>query len=172
MKKFLLLFLTFSLGVFLFHLGGVIQAFADEPKAIYISKLNLYLPIQTSPIIDGQWQINEDKTAFFGEHSSLPGQMGTTIVFAHAKNGLFANLALLRTNDTITLVNKTSVFVYTITNHELLYPDDISFIKTQKKNILAIFTCFGKNDTKRIVYFGELVKIAPFPKTNPIVYKL
>ncbi len=147
-------------------------AYAQEPHVIYIPKIHLFLPLETSPIINGQWDINDQKTAFYGQHSALPGEAGTTVVFAHAKNGLFANLVLLRTNDTITLANKTSVFVYTITNHELLYPDDISFIKTQEKNTLAIFTCFGRNDTKRIVYFGELVKVAPFPKLNPIVYEL
>lgn len=147
-------------------------AFADEPKAIYISKLNLYLPIQNSPIINGQWQISDEKTAFYGQHSSLPGKAGTTIVFAHAKKGLFAYLPLLKTEDSITLATKKSIYVYKIKYHKFLYPEDLSFIKTHGENMLAVFTCFGKNDTKRIIYFADLVKISPFPKINPVVYKL
>lgn len=169
-----LLFTVFLFSLLTFISTG--QSYASEanlnPQVIYIPKLSLFLPVQTSPIIDGEWQINEDKTAFFGEHSSLPGQAGTTVVFAYAKIGLFAHLVLLKPKDTITIATKTSIFVYKITRNYLVYPQDISFIKTEGENKLAIFTCFGKNDTKRIVYFGELIKTAPFPKTNSIVYSL
>lgn len=146
--------------------------YAQEPQILYISKLSLYLPIKISPIINSEWQVNEDKTAFFGDRSSLPGKTGTTVIFAHAKKGLFDHLPLLKNGDTITLAAKTSIFVYTIHNRQLLLPEDITFIKTDGKNMLAIFTCFGKNDTKRIVYFADLIKVAAFPKVNPVVYKL
>lgn len=178
MKLSIVLLILGLFNVQFFPFGSQTSFTPDEQiaqaqlRSIYIPKLRLSLPIQTSEIVNGQWQIDTRKTAFYGRGSSLPGNPGTTVIFAHAKDGLFDYLPLLSKDDTITISSNIAVFVYAITNRRLVNPKDLTFLQTEGENVLAIFTCFGQNETKRLVYFGKLIKTAPLPKINNTLYQI
>lgn len=131
------------------------------PKYIYIPRLNLSLSLQTAPIKNGAWVLNEQKTAFFGQGSALPGKTGTTAIFAHAKKGLFSELPILKKGDSILVFSDTKVFRYEIREKQLVEVDNLSFLDYSKNNQVAIFTCFGKNDEKRILFTADLITSKP-----------
>lgn len=148
------------------------QPIVFEPQYISIPRLRLFLPVEQAQIIDEQWILSDKKTAFFGSGSALPGTSGTTVIFAHARNGLFAQLALLKTGDTIVITSKDSAFIYSIESEQLVTPLETDFIKTDGENTLAIFTCFGALDQKRIVFLGKLSKITRIPKISNTLYHI
>lgn len=133
----------------------------QTPKSIYIPKLNLFLPLQTAPVKNDEWVLNEQKTAFFGEGSALPGKTGTTAIFAHAKKGLFGKLPLLKKDDTIIVFSDTTGFQYKIKEKQLVEPNNLSFLNYNRNNQVALFTCFGKDDRKRILYTAGLITSKP-----------
>lgn len=134
---------------------------AQTPKSIYIPKLNLFLSLQTAPVKNDEWVLNEQKTAFFGEGSSLPGKKGTTAIFAHAKKGLFSELPILKKGDSILVFSDAKIFRYIIREKQLVNIGDLSFLERNKNNQVALFTCFGKNDEKRILFTADLITSKP-----------
>lgn len=144
----------------------------QTPKSIYIPKLNLFLSLQTAPIKDNEWVLNEQKTAFFGEGSALPGKTGITAIFAHAKKGLFSKLPLLKKGDVIMVFSDAKVFRYIIREKQLVNIDDLSFLDYGKNNQVALFTCFGKNDEKRILFTADLVQETSNLKLDSTLYQI
>lgn len=145
------------------HLPSVVQLEKEvqAPKSIYVPKLNLFLSLQTAPIKNGVWVLNEEKTAFFGDGSALPGKPGTTAIFAHAKKGLFSELPILKKNDTIIVTSDTMIFQYEIKEKQFIKADNLSFLGRKTNSQLAVFTCFGKDDRKRILYTADLIMSKP-----------
>lgn len=131
------------------------------PKYVYIPKLNLFLSLQTAPIKNGVWVLNKEKTAFFGDGSAPPGEAGTTAIFAHAKKGLFSKLPILKKGDSILVFSDAKIFRYKIKERQLIKTNDLSFFNQSKNNEVALFTCFGKNDEKRILYTADLIESKP-----------
>lgn len=142
------------------------------PKYIYVPKLNLFLSLQTAPIKNNEWVLNEQKTAFFGEGSALPGKKGTTVIFAHAKKGLFSKLPLLKKGDVIMVFSDAKVFRYIIREKQLVNIDDLSFLDYSKNNQVALFTCFGKNDEKRIIFTADLAQETFNLKLDNTLYQI
>lgn len=142
------------------------------PQYIYIPKLKLFLSLQTAPIKNNEWILSEQKTAFFGEGSALPGEQGVSAIFAHAKNGLFTKLPLLEKNDTLIVISEKKLFQYKIEEKQLIEPDELSFLKPRGRNQLAVFTCFGKDDKKRILFLGGLIGELPNAKIKNSLYQI
>lgn len=141
-------------------------------KTIYIPSLSLSLAVTLAPMKNGEWQMKDTKTAFFGENSAHPGKSGTTVIFAHAKDGLFANLPLLNNDDKIAIIGKNNMYMYKIISHQLVSADETSFITRHGKNQLALFTCFGADNEKRIVFIGDLIKTTPSSNFYTRLYTL
>ena len=139
---------------------------------IHIPSLSLSLDVTLAPRKNGEWQMTNAKTAFFGEASAHPGTSGTTVVFAHAQDGLFANLPMLNNDDKIALVTDNTVYVYNILFHQVVSADETSFITRRGKNHLVLFTCFGIDDKKRIVFIGNLIKRMSLPNLHTPIHTL
>lgn len=144
----------------------------EQLAFIYIPSIQLHLPLVVAPIRDEEWQIGEEKTAFFGEGSARPGAKGTSVVFAHARLGLFANLPALLENDLIFVFSNNRVYQYSVTGREIVTPETTEFIKTHGKNDLVLFTCIGENDTHRILFFSKLIKKGKVPSLDDTLYQI
>lgn len=144
----------------------------EQLVSIYIPSIQLYLPLVVAPIRDEEWQIGEEKTAFFGEGSARPGTKGTSVVFAHARLGLFANLPEVLENDQIFVFSNNRMYQYSVTKQEIVTPEATEFIKTNGKNDLVLFTCIGKNDTHRILFFSKLIKKGAIPSLGDTLYQI
>ncbi|MBI2033399.1 MAG: sortase [Candidatus Levybacteria bacterium] len=151
-------------GSFLFLLiQGSSQLFSSssqiiqESYTISIPSLRLSLPLTYAPIKNGQWVVSNQKTAFIGEGYAEPGKRGVTVIFAHAKNSLFAKLPLLREKQTVIIYSDTFTYTYKIQERKIILPSNVSFLRENSTtNTLMIFTCFGKDDTYRILYKATL----------------
>lgn len=141
-------------------------AFADitakktfrEPENIQIPSLKINLPVEISKIKDSEWLITDKMSAFFGDTSAYPGIKGTTIIFAHARQGLFVLLPMLKEKDLIVLQTRYGLYYYRVSEKKIVSPSDVFFLnqETGNKNVLAVFTCYGSSDAKRIVFFAPL----------------
>ena len=130
----------------------------EEPEYIRIPTLKINLPIEISRIKDDEWLFTDKISAFYGEKSAYPGMKGTTIVFAHARQGLFALLPVLKEKNMIVLKTKNMMYYYQVSEKKIINPSDVSSLskESNNKNVLAIFTCYGFGDAKRIIFFAPL----------------
>lgn len=122
----------------------------DIPVRIVIPSVSINLPITVAPLIGGYWQTS-DSSASFGEGSSVPGGGGNTVIFAHAKEGLFLPLKNVRHGDTVYVYTQNKWFSYEINDIKEVTPNDVYVVKPTNDERLTLFTCSGFFDTKRLV---------------------
>lgn len=128
----------------------------ESLQFIYVPSLDIFLPIQTAQIQNGEWQLNNDQTAFFGQGSAYPGTKGVSVVFAHAKQGLFALLPKLKSGDDIVIISNQKMFLYTVTKKQIVSPQNTEILQKNNAYKLLLFTCYGKNDKERIAFYATL----------------
>lgn len=141
---------------------------SETPRFIQIPSLQINLPVEVSKIKDNQWLVTNKKSAFFGEKSAFPGGHGATVIFAHATSNLFALLPMLKEKDVIVIQTIDMMYSYQVKEKKIVDPSDVFFLNQNEsqKNELAIFTCFGFNDAKRIIFFATLQNAIPIHDLN------
>lgn len=133
------------------------QAWAEKPTQIFIPGAKINLPVKSAKIAYNTWEVS-NTTASFGEGSSLPGTIGNTVIFAHAREGLFGNLAAAEENQLIYIFTDHNWYSYRIKETLVVPPTDIDVIKKSEGAELTLFTCTGPHDSHRLVIKAILEK--------------
>lgn len=122
----------------------------DSPVRILIPKADIDLPVVDAKIVNGYWELSET-TASYGLGSGHPGEKGNTVIFAHAREGLFYNLKDVKTGDTIYVFTKDEWFKYKVNKITQVFPNQTEVIKPTKNETLTLYTCSGFSDEKRLI---------------------
>lgn len=126
----------------------------QPPMRIIIPTLSIDLPVTESRVVDGYWEVSE-MTASHGMGSSLPGQNGNIVIFAHARKGLFLPLRGIRANDRIYVLTNDRWYRYRTENIREVAPTDVAVIRPTADETLTLFTCSGFLDSKRLVVVAK-----------------
>lgn len=154
MKRFLITALF--LVLFFFH-GTVFAAqFENAPTSILIPSLHISLPVHTSKVIFNTWEVHLDG-ASFGEGTTLPGNRGNTVIFSHARIGLFSNLSAIKKGDIVHVFTKNDWFVYKVQDTFTVNPDRIDVLDSHNSYELTLYTCTGENWSKRFIVKATLL---------------
>jgi LPXTG-site transpeptidase (sortase) family protein len=129
----------------------------NVPVRILIPSVKIDLSVTTSNIVNGYWELSET-TASYGLGSGYPSQKGNTVIFAHAREGLFYNLKDVKKEDTIYVFSKDKWFKYKVNKITTVYPNQVEVIKPTKNEVLTLYTCTGFADEKRLVITALPVK--------------
>jgi len=130
---------------------------AEVPIQIIIPSLGLNLAITPASVVNGTWEVS-DTAASFGTGSAVPGETGNTVVFAHARPGLFQPLRQLKVADSIFLLTASHWYRYSVAEIFEVTPDQTEVIYPSETPLLTLFTCSGFSDSRRLV-----VKAVPQP---------
>jgi len=122
----------------------------NNPVRILIPKVDIDLKVINAPIVDGYWALSDD-TASYGLGSGHPGTKSNTVIFAHARVGLFYNLKDVQVNDIIYVFTKDKWYRYKINNITAVYPNQTEVLKPTKTETLTLYTCTGFSDEKRLI---------------------
>lgn len=122
----------------------------DNPIRILIPKADIDLPVVDAKIVNGYWEISET-TASYGLGSGHPGEKGNTVIFAHARQGLFYNLKDVKVQDTIYVFTKDEWFIYKVNKITEVFPNQTEVIEPTKNQVLTLYTCSGFYDEKRLI---------------------
>jgi len=120
------------------------------PDRIVIPSLNIDIPVKTAQIINGYWQVFSD-SAGFGLGSAYPGEMGNTVIFAHARKNLFAPLKDITTGAQVTVYIKNQLFLYTVSEIKEVLPSQTDTLAPTSDSTLTLYTCSGFRDSKRLI---------------------
>ena len=132
------------------------QEFNAPPNKIIIPKVSINLPVFTAQINYDTWEVRMDG-ASFGQSTTYPGNIGNTVIFSHARPGLFQDLPNLQIGDYIHVFTAQDWFVYKVAKVLVVDPNDTGEIFSSNKHELTLFTCTGINYSKRFVVKAILV---------------
>jgi LPXTG-site transpeptidase (sortase) family protein len=120
------------------------------PVRVVIPNSDVDLSVTPSEILNGYWELSET-TASYGLGSGTPGKRGNTVIFAHAREGLFYNLKDVKEGDIIYVFTKNKWYRYKVNKITEVYPNQTEVIQPTKEETLTLYTCTGFNDEKRLI---------------------
>lgn len=128
----------------------------STPNRIVINKLNVDLPVVTSKIKNGKWEVT-DKGVSYLESSVIPGQLGNSIMYGHNWTNILGNLINIKTGETVEVYFENGTkkeFIVSLIQE--VKPNDISILNNSKDTRITLYTCSGFLDSKRFVVVALL----------------
>jgi LPXTG-site transpeptidase (sortase) family protein len=122
----------------------------QDPVRILIPNVSIDLKVIDAQIVNGYWELS-DNTASYGLGSGQPGEKNNTVIFAHARQGLFYNLKDVKLNDVIYVFTKDKWYRYKVNKITAVYPNQTEVIKPTTTQVLTLYTCTGFYDEKRLI---------------------
>jgi LPXTG-site transpeptidase (sortase) family protein len=139
----------------------LVKGFTEEqfqssqiPKRILIPGLGVNLEIGNAKIVNGYWEVFDDK-AGWGEGSGFPGQPGNQVIFAHAKEGLLLPLQSIEVSEKIYVLTDSEWFGYEVFEIKEVNPNQSEVIAPTQDEILTLYTCSGYKDSKRLIVIAK-----------------
>lgn len=129
----------------------------DSPVRIVIPSAKIDVSVVEAPIIDGFWETATD-SASFGLGSAYPSETGNTVIFAHARQGLFENLRLTKKEDMIYIFTKSRWYAYKTKEIKSVLPNQVEVVSPTLDKTLTLYTCDGYRDTYRLVIVAKPVQ--------------
>ena len=142
----------------------------DQRFSVYIPKINAISRVipNVNPFDRTEYLPGLKKGVAHARGLGVPGQMGTTYLFAHSVasradyaryNAVFYLLHKLEAGDGIELVYEGNWYKYQVTETKVLGAKDVSFLKPQTdREILVLQTCYPPGTTwKRLIVVAKLV---------------
>jgi LPXTG-site transpeptidase (sortase) family protein len=120
----------------------------QQPLRIIIPSVSIDVSVVEANVVGGYWEISET-TASHGVGSANPGELGNTVIFAHARDDLFGRIRNIKNNATIYVLTKDRWHRYSVTTTKLVDPSAVEVIAPTKNEMLTLFTCSGFLDSKR-----------------------
>lgn len=128
----------------------------DLPVRIVLPKENIDLPVSEAKIVNGFWEVFEDKAAW-GEDSGVPGRAGNQVIFAHAREGLFLPLKGVKIGDSVYVFTKDMWYAYEVKEIKEVFPNQKEVIEPTLDETLTLYTCSGFNDSKRLIIVAKRI---------------
>lgn len=129
----------------------------EIPYRIVIPKISVDRLIKQAVIQNGTWETFDDFVSY-GLGSAPPrDQKGSTVMFAHARTGLFSRLDELLEGDSIYILEKNNWYLYKVLKKIYVLPTETDFLKDNYGRSLILFTCYGPLDEKRVVIISGYV---------------
>ncbi len=129
----------------------------EVPHRVVIPKVSVDRLIKEAVIQNGTWETFDDFVSY-GLGSALPDELkGSTVMFAHARAGLFSRLDELLDGDSIYVLGKNSWYRYQVLKKIYVLPTETDFLKEDYGRSLILFTCYGPLDEKRVVIISKYI---------------
>ena len=137
--------------------NGEVENEGVAAERITIPGVSIDLPVSSSKVINGYWEVFEDR-AGWGEGSGYPGELGNQVIFAHAREGLFLPLKDVELGMPIYVLAEGGWFDYEIKEVREVTPDQIEVIAPTDDEILTLYTCSGYDDSKRLIVTAKPIE--------------
>lgn len=123
---------------------------------IIAPSVKIDLPVTEAKVVNGYWETSET-TASHGMGSGNPGEEGNTVIFAHARQGLFAPLREIKPGATVYVLTDVRWHRYQVSGVTEVAPQALEVIAPTLDETLTLFTCSGFLDSKRLVVIAKPV---------------
>ena len=132
------------------------------PSRVVVDSVGIDLPVRTGSYnpTDKTWTLDE-QSAFYAD-LSVPANdsNGSTLIYAHARFGLFAKLPAVTEGATARVYTDSGkVFSYTFVSSRQVDPGDTSIFVSSGSPTLALQTCSGPFDIYRTLALFSLTEV-------------
>ncbi len=126
------------------------------PSRLIIREANIDLQIFPAKIRGQKWDLTTEGVSWL-DISSIPGEVGNSIIYGHNWTNILGNLFYVKPGQKIEIVYKDgSVRIFTVQNTAIVSPNDVTVLSQTKDRRVTIYTCTGILDQKRFVVTGTL----------------
>lgn len=133
------------------------------PSRVVVDSVGVDLPVLTGSYnpTDRTWTLDE-QSAFYADRSVPANDSnGITLIYAHARFGLFAKLPEIAEGATARVYTDSGkVFSYTFVSNRQVEPDDTSIFVSSGAPMLALQTCSGPFDIYRTLVSFSLTGVS------------
>lgn len=137
--------------------SGEVSGFA--PKHIAASAIDLDLPIISSPLVNGTWEVF-DGVANYAEGTSPVSSAGGNVgLFAHDRANGFHQIKELNVGDKIEISGDGQTARYVVFEKTVISPSDVAVFNPTESSMLTLITCEGIFSEKRYMVRAELEEI-------------
>lgn len=124
------------------------------PVRIVIPSLAMDLPVVEARVIAGFWELSET-SASHGVGSANPGDIGNSVIFAHARTELFGPIRDIKNDATVYVMTNDRWYRYRVVEIKLVDPNAVEVIAPTADETLTLYTCSGFLDTKRLIVIAK-----------------
>lgn len=123
----------------------------SEISEVEIERLSIKLPVVEADIVGGNWEYKKDSASHLFV-SAKPFDNNNIVIFAKNKEGLFANLLLIKKGDEIRVTTKDEyVSIYKVDQTIEVSSYQNEYVLPANREILTLFTDSGFLGSKRFV---------------------
>lgn len=141
---------------------SILSSNTSLPSSLVIDKLNINLPIITSEIKNGKWEVNNSGVSYLLS-SPIPGNKGNSVMYGHNWSNLLGKLINIKIGDEIIIkYEDESVKKFKVILIQEVNPSDTSILNNTNDSRITLYTCSGFLDSKRFVVVANLVQQANF----------
>jgi len=127
------------------------------PVNIEIYSQNLYLPVNSVSVTNGNWEDTKNFVGYVLE-SPIPGTEGNSIFYAHNRPNLFGRLRYLKKADKVRVIFSNGIAKDFLVTRVFEVTKDQTHILTQTDTpTITLYTCSGFLDSKRLIVTAEPV---------------
>ena len=138
--------------------------YRELPLRLIIPSASINLDVEKTPINGTTWEVSSNKVSFGSGTSFLDETHGNTVLFAHARKGLFRDLRNVKLGDKISVIGSENLYAYKIMSIEKILPDEVDKIKSVGDTNLTLFTCEGYGDEYRLMIKAKRQEVKTFVK--------
>ncbi len=121
------------------------------PTVLKIQNAGIELPVIPASFEGNTWPTTSKGTSFLSS-STLPGDIGNTVIYGHNWSNLLGPLFKVLPGDTIKITTKDGTqFTYTVQFTQVVDPTQTYILNNTSDSRLTLYTCTGFLDTKRFV---------------------
>lgn len=128
-----------------------------EVTKIKIPKVNLDLPVTSTSIKNGIWEVPQAAVGHLDQSAKINSQ-GNIVLYAHNTNNLFGPIRWLKVGDEIVLSGADGQdYKYQVSETITVKPNRVDYVLPTNSEKLTLFTCTGLFDLERFIVVATLV---------------
>lgn len=129
------------------------------PDRIFISKLDLSLPVKYVPLVDGTWAVNEASANYAEGSGYINSERSNIGLFGHDRDNAFHKIKQLTKGDVIELYADGVIARYRVTESFKTEPTSIEVFADTEVPTLTLVTCDSIFNNNRYIVKASLVDI-------------
>lgn len=129
------------------------------PDTLSIPSKGITLPVVYVPLVDGTWEVHNNKANFAEGTSLVDGVSGNTGIFGHDRVGQFREVKSLRAGEIVYVYANEYRLTYQVSSGKTIQPENISVFYPTEKPTLTLVTCNGPSSEMRYALHADLQEV-------------
>jgi LPXTG-site transpeptidase (sortase) family protein len=138
------------------NIRGKKEEVKAPPFKVIVPSLGIDINVKEANVVKGFWEVFPED-AGWGKGSAYPEDKGNTVIFAHAREGMFLPLKKAKIGLSVYVITKDKWYQYVINEIREVQPSQTEVIAATDSSVLTLYTCSGFSDSKRLIVIANRI---------------